>query len=159
MNSPEFVYTIYIRTTPEKVWDAITNPEFTRKYWGHENISDWEKGAEWRHVSNDKERTVKLVGRVLECVPPKRLVLTWADPAADVDESEHSIVTFEIDSIEDMVRLRVIHGNLKAGSEMALKISEGWPRVLSSMKSILETGKPLNTWAGHEHGCVKAETK
>ena len=82
MNSPEFVYTTYIRTTPEKLWDAITNPEFTRQYWGgYGNISDWKKGSKWKHVGDDEKHTVRVVGEVLESVPPKLLVLTWADPA------------------------------------------------------------------------------
>ncbi len=155
MTDTEYIYTIYIKTTPEKLWDAITNPEFTRQYWEHENVSDWKKGSKWQHVTGDGKRTVKLVGEVLESVRPKRLVLTWADPADTSPKSEHSRVTFEIESIGGMVRLSVIHGNLKAGSEMARKISSGWPRVLSSMKSFLETGKALDTWAGYEHDCAK----
>ncbi len=145
MTIPDFVYCTYIKTTPEKLWNAITNPEFTRQYWVHENRSDWKKGSRWQHVSGDGKHTVKIVGEVLESVKPKRLVLTWADPA---DASDHSRVTFEIERIEDMVRLTVTHGDFKTGSDMARKIAIGWPRVLSSMKSILETGTPLNTWAG-----------
>lgn len=155
MNSPEFVYAIYIKTTPVKLWNAITNPTFTVQYWGHENISDWKKGSKWTHVGNDKDRTVKLVGEVLESVPPRRLVLTWAEPADEANRSDHSRVTFDIEPIEDMVRLTVTHDRLKAGSEMARRIAGGWPRVLSSMKSFLETGKALDTWAGHEYDCAK----
>lgn len=155
MSKTEYVYTIYIRTTPEKLWNAITNPEFTRQYWGHENVSDWKQGSKWQHVAIDSARTVKLIGDVLECVPPKRLVITWAEPSDTLHKSEHSRVTFEIQPIEDMVRLTVTHSNLEAGSEMASKIASGWPRVLSSMKSILETGSPLNTWAAHEYDCAK----
>jgi uncharacterized protein YndB with AHSA1/START domain len=159
MTNPEFVYTIYIKTTPEKLWNAITNPEFTRQYWGGENISDWKKGAKWQHVGSDAQRTVKLVGEVLESVPPKLLVLTWPEPSDAADRSRHSRVTFEIEPIEDMVRLNVIHSNLQAGSEMARRIAAGWPRVLSSMKSFLETGEALNTWAGHEYACAGSATK
>jgi uncharacterized protein YndB with AHSA1/START domain len=99
-----------------------------------------------------------MVGEILESVPPKRLVLTWAAPADAADAAGHSRVTFEIDAIEDMVRLKVIHSHLRAGSEMAQKISAGWPRVLSSMKSFLESGTPLNTWAGYEYECAKSAT-
>jgi uncharacterized protein YndB with AHSA1/START domain len=155
MANTEFIYTIYIRTTPERVWNAITNPEFTRQYWGHENVSAWKKGSKWQHVSSDDQRTVKLVGEVLESIPPKRLVLTWAEPDDSSPRSDHSRVTFEIEPIGDMVQLNVIHSNLKAGSEMARNIASGWPRVLSSMKSYLETGKALDTWAGHEYDCAK----
>jgi len=153
VNKPDFVYTTYIKTTPEKLWNAITNPEFTRQYWGGcENISAWEKGSKWQSVADDKKRTVKLAGEVVESTPPKRLVLTWADPANAADISR---VTFEIEPIEDMVCLNVIHGDFKAGSVMADKVCWGWPRVLSSMKSYLETGKGLNVWAGTSHGCAK----
>ena len=147
---PDFVYTTYIKTTPEKLWAAITNPEFTRQYWGHENVSDWKKGSKWQLVANDDKRTIKVVGQVVESIPPKRLVLTWADPADTADDSR---VTFEIDTIEDMVRLNVIHGNFKPGSIIATKIVIGWPLVLSSMKSFLETGKAIDVMAALTQGC------
>ena len=156
MTNREFIYTIYIKTTPEKLWAAITNPEFTRQYWGKENVSSWEKGSKWRSVSNDDKRTVRITGEVLESIRPKRLVLTWAAPD---DATDTSRVTFEIEPIEDMVRLNVRHGNFKAGLKMAGKVAVGWPLVLSSMKSFLETGKALDIWAGHTTDCVATATK
>lgn len=142
MNKPKFIYTTYIKTTPKKLWAAITNPEFTRQYWGGlANVSDWKKGSPWQHVTKDKKPEIYVTGKVLESHPPKRLVLSWADPD---DLADKSRVTFEIETIEDMVCLTVTHGNFKAGSTMADKVSLGWPRVLSSMKSFLETGKGLN---------------
>jgi uncharacterized protein YndB with AHSA1/START domain len=143
MTNPDFVYTTYIKATPEKVWNAITNPEFTRQYWaGHENISDWKKGSKWSHIdTKDSARTQKVYGEVVESDPPRRLVFTWASPGNAADVSR---VTFDIEPLGDMVRLNVVHGDFKTGSDMAGKVSRGWPLVLSSMKSFLETGQPVD---------------
>lgn len=149
MSNPDLVYTTYIRTTPQKVWDAITNPEFSRQYWGQENVSDWKKGSKWQHVSGN-DKSILVVGEVLESDPPNLLVLSWASPS---DLADKSRVTFEIEAIEDMVRLNVAHGDFIPGSVMATKVSGGWPRVLSSLKSMLETGSALNTWACWENSC------
>jgi uncharacterized protein YndB with AHSA1/START domain len=144
MQKPKLVYTTFIRSTPKEVWAAITKPEFTQQYWGgFANVSDWKKGLEWQHLNPEKE--VWITGKVLESTPPKRLVLSWADPDKLADKSR---VTFEIEAIEDMVCLTVTHDKLTAGSKMFRGVSWGWPRVLSSLKSFLETGKGLNVFAG-----------
>lgn len=159
MTNPQFVYTTYIKTTPEKLWQAITNPEFTRQYWGNENISDWKEGSKWQHMDGSNKSNGELVvGEVIESNPPNRLVLSWASPQ---DRADDSIVTFEIEAIEDMVCLTVIHDNFKIGSKIASKIAQGWPRVLSSMKSFLETGYGLNIWAGYQtsHSSASQETQ
>lgn len=146
MEKPKLVYTTFIRTTPEELWGAITKPEFTHQYWGGaKNVSDWKNGSKWEHVFEDEADPVAVVGNVEESLPPRRLVLSWADPDNLADESR---VTFEIEAIEDMVCLTVTHGDFKADSAMAGKVSWGWPRVLSSLKSFLETGKGLNIFAG-----------
>jgi uncharacterized protein YndB with AHSA1/START domain len=141
MSNNEMIYTTYIKTTPEKLWAAITNPEFARQYWAHENISDWKKGSEWKHVSADG-KGIRIVGKILESDPPKRLVMTWASPANKADESQ---VAFDIRTVDDLVRLDVVHSKLSA--DMARGVSRGWPLVLSSMKSFLETGKPIDVMA------------
>ena len=143
MSKPQFVYTTLIRTTPEKLWDAITTPEFTRQYWGGlENHSDWKPGSKWEHINPaDKADPVWVTGRVIESNRPKRLVITWADPENLADESQ---VTFEIQQFEEITQLTVTHGEFKPGSTMAPKIEQGWPKVLSSLKSYLETGKPID---------------
>jgi len=143
MEKPKLVYTTFIRSTPKKTWDAISNPKFARQYWaGMANVSDWKKGSKWEHLNPEDE--VWITGEVVECTPPKRLVLTWADPDNLKDKSR---VTFEIEKVEDSVCLTVTHDQFKAGSTMVGKVSWGWPRVLSSMKSFLETGKGLNVFA------------
>lgn len=147
MNKSKFVYVTYISTTPEQTWKALIDGELTRQYWGHENVSDWKPGSAWEHQRCDAARTVVLVGQVVESAPPRRLVLTWAAPADAANRAKHTRVTFEIEPIDDMVRLTVTHDELEAGSEMLRSIAEGWPRVLSSLKTLLETGRPLRTWA------------
>jgi uncharacterized protein YndB with AHSA1/START domain len=143
-----FVYTIYIASRPETVWKALLDGEFTRQYWGHDNVSDWKPGSPWEHRRDDAARTVVLLGEVLEAIPPRRLVISWADPQDRTRKERHSRVTFEIEPVADMVCLTVTHDRLEPGSEMHRKISSGWPRVLSSLKSLLETGHALKTWAG-----------
>jgi len=142
-----FVYITYIRSTPEKVFEAITKPEIARRYWGHENVSDWKPGSAWQHVRANAERKVQLVGKVIEIAPPTRLVITWADPAQAADPDSNSRVTFDITAYEDMVRLTVTHDELEAGSGMAKGIQRGWPIVLSSLKSLLETGQGMDVFA------------
>ena len=147
-----FVYVTYIRATPEKVFDAITQPGVARRYWAHENISDWRPGSKWEHVRNDAGRSVNVAGKVIESTPPKRLVLTWASPADYADPEKHSRVTFEIVPFDGMVRLTVTHEELEAGSNMAVGVSRGWPIVLSSLKSFLETGQSIDVFAKPSDG-------
>ena len=141
------VYVTYIAATPEKVFDAITKPELARRYWGHENVSDWTPGSDWQHVRANDERTVELVGKVVETSPPTRLVITWANASQAADPDAYSRVTFDIEPYDDMVRLTVSQDELEAGSGMANGIQKGWPVVLSSLKSFLETGRGLDVFA------------
>ena len=140
-----FVYVTYIISTPEKVFEAITKPDIARRYWAHENISDWRPGSKWEHVNADG--AVKIAGKVIECAPPKRLVITWANASALSDPAKHSRVSFDVAPFDGMVRLTVTHDELEPGSKMAADISGGWPRVLSSLKSFLETGQALDVFA------------
>jgi len=142
-----FIYVTYIQSTPEKVFEAITRPDIARRYWGHENVSDWKPGSRWEHVRANDERSVELVGEVVESSPPARLVITWANASQAADPEAYSRVTFEIEPYEDMVRLTVSHDDLVVGSGMANGVSKGWPIVLSSLKSLLETGRGLDVFA------------
>lgn len=142
-----FVYVTYIRSTPEKVFEAITRPEVARRYWGHENVSDWKPGSAWQHVRADAQRTVELVGQVVEVEPPTRLVITWANASQAGDPAAYSRVSFDLVPYEGMVRLTVTHHELQAGSGMAKGVQQGWPAVLSSLKSLLETGEGIDVFA------------
>ena len=142
-----FVYVTYIRSTPEKVFEAITKPDLAKRYWGHENVSDWNPGSKWEHIRDNEERTVDLVGKVVEVSPSSRLVITWANASQAADPAAHSRVTFDIEEYETMVRLTVTHDELEAGSGMEKGIKQGWPIVLSSLKSFLETGSGIDLFA------------
>ncbi len=143
----EFQYVTFIRTTPDAVFAAITRPEMARAYWGHENISDWTPGAKWQHVRPTADRTVELVGEVVEYDPPRRLVITWANASQAHDPAAFSRVTFDVVPYEGMVRLTVNHDGLVPGSGMHNGISKGWPLVLSSLKSYLEVGHGMDVFA------------
>ncbi len=147
MTETAFVYVTYISAKQEQVWKGLLDSEFTRKYGEHDNVSDWKPGSRWEHKRSDGSGKVDMVGKVVESTPPRRLVMTWARPAEEQTESAHSRVTIELQPIDDMVRLSVTHDRLGSDTNMLKGISEGWPRVLSSLKSLLETGKPLPTWA------------
>lgn len=142
-----FVYVTYILSTPEKVFEAITKPDITKRYWGHENVSDWRQGSKWEHVKANDDRTVELVGKVIEISPPTRLVISWANQSQSEDPEAYSRVTFGIEEFNDMVKLTVTHDDLVVGSGMANGVTKGWPIVLSSMKSYLETGRGLDIFA------------
>jgi len=142
-NKAEFVYVTYIHSTPEKVFNALTAPEMTRKYWAHLNVSDWKVGSPWKHEDvNDGH--AHIVGKVLESDPPKRLVISWAFPADKDNEGKHSRVTFEIDPGPGVVKLTVTHDDLEPGSDMVKGITRGWPLVLSNLKTLLETGNAMD---------------
>lgn len=152
MDKPSFVYVIYIATTPDKLWNALIDGEMTRQYWGlARNVSDWQPGSTWQQQDYEDPSAVKIVGKVVESVPPRRLVLSWAWPADAADEAKHSRVAFDVEPfLEDTVRLTVTHSDLEPDSKMLRGVSQGWPGVLSGLKTLLETGKPMTTprrWA------------
>jgi uncharacterized protein YndB with AHSA1/START domain len=142
-----FVYVTYILSTPQKVFEAITKPDIARRYWGHENVSEWTPGAKWEHIRANDERTLELVGEVLEVTPPTRLVMSWANASQATEPDSHSRVTFDVAEYENMVRLTVTHDDLQIDSGMAKGVTQGWPAVLSSLKSFLETGRGIDLFA------------
>lgn len=145
--NPDQIYTTYIRTSAEKLWAALTNPEFTRQYWfSCENKSDWKQGSKWQHYRKD-DNSLLVEGKVLESTPPTHLVLTWHNPETPKDASRVSF-TIEQAAEEGTVKLTVIHGDFKDNAKMANAVGNGWPLVLSSLKSYLETGKGFSVKAG-----------
>ena len=143
-NKSQFVYVTYISSSAEKVWNALMDPEMTRKYWGHLNVSDWKVGSPWKHEDSSTGET-PLVGKVVESTPPRRLVITWASPADAQNQEKHTRVTFEIESSGKATRLKATHDELEPGSEMERGITRGWPVVLSNLKTLLETGQAMET--------------
>ncbi|WP_245461476.1 SRPBCC domain-containing protein [Mesorhizobium sp. M6A.T.Ce.TU.002.03.1.1] len=109
MTKEAISFTYYIVSTPGKVFEAITKPDLARRYWGHENVSDWKPGSSWEHIRANDERSVELVGKVVEISAPTRLVITWANASQASDPASYSRVTFEVEEYEAMVRLTVTH--------------------------------------------------
>lgn len=152
MKKPGFVYVTYISSTPEKVYGALLDPEMTKLYWGcHKNVSDWKVGSTWSHQDYDDPEKVDVRGTVLEADPPRRLVLTWQSASAGEGERP-SRVTFDIEAFMGEVRLTVTHDELEEGSPMWKGATNGWPAILSSLKTLLETGRPMpmttRRWGG-----------
>jgi uncharacterized protein YndB with AHSA1/START domain/DNA-binding transcriptional ArsR family regulator len=155
MSRPEFVYTTYINATPERVWQALTEPEFTKQYWGVEFESDWTKGAQMTWTESGY-RIVDPEQVVLESDPYTRLSYSWHTYTPDwagvvgIPEEERdallaedrSTVTFTLDQQGPVVKLIVVH---EGGERTLSGVSEGWPAIMSSLKSLLETGAVLPT--------------
>jgi uncharacterized protein YndB with AHSA1/START domain len=141
VTNTEFVYTTYIKTTPEKLWKALTTPEFQRQYWfGVIHETDWKAGSPWRMVYPDGRVTDS--GEVVEADPPKRLVLKWRNEFMPELKAEgYSRCVMELGPMDNAVKLTVTHTIERAESKLIGAVSGGWPRILSNLKSLLETGQ------------------
>jgi DNA-binding transcriptional ArsR family regulator/uncharacterized protein YndB with AHSA1/START domain len=157
MDKPSFVYTTYIRTTPERLWQALTDPAFTQRYWWATTFeTDWKAGSTMRWhsrgvVIDDPEQVV------LESDPYRRLAYRWHAVTPELAEKlelteeareriaaeQRSKVTFHIEPLGDLVKLTVVHDDFEPGSLVAPLVSNGWPRVLSDIKTLLETGETM----------------
>jgi uncharacterized protein YndB with AHSA1/START domain/DNA-binding transcriptional ArsR family regulator len=154
MDKPTFVYTTYIKTTPERLWEALRSQEFTERYWNATFDTDWEPGSEMVWTLHgvriaDPEQVV------VESQPYRRLSFTWhnftpelaravdadEDVFASADAEPRSRVTFELEPAGDAVKLTVIHDQLPPEGTTARLVSRGWPQVLSKLKTLLETGE------------------
>jgi uncharacterized protein YndB with AHSA1/START domain len=145
----EFVYVTYIRTTPKKLWAALTKPDFTRAYWfGMHQDCAWKAGAPWKLIFPDGR--VADAGKVLEIDPPRLLVLSWRNEFMPKMKAEgHSRATIVLEKMGAMVKLTVSHKMARKNSKFIGAVSTGWPKVLSGLKSLLETGKALPGSARH----------
>jgi uncharacterized protein YndB with AHSA1/START domain len=151
MSKPEFVYTTYIETSAEKLWHALTDGDFTERYWfGHRVVSDWQIGSPYRFTSDDANEqcaaggraSCSISGKVLAFDPPKRLAYSW-DSLNPERHERPSRVTFDLEPRGKVVKLTVTHDGFDQGSKTFTDISGGWPMVLASLKSFLETGHAL----------------
>jgi DNA-binding transcriptional ArsR family regulator/uncharacterized protein YndB with AHSA1/START domain len=157
MQKPEFVYATYIKTTPEQLWQALTDPAFTSRYWGATFSSDWLAGSEmtWEYGGVTIADPAQIV---LESEPYRRLAYTWQTVTpefaktvgfsdeyfAKVAAERRSKVSFDIEPHGQGVKLTVVHDDFDPGSAMLESVSNGWPVILSSLKTLLETGEALS---------------
>jgi uncharacterized protein YndB with AHSA1/START domain len=142
MSKPEFVYVTYIETTPKKLWEALTDSAFSERYWwGTKVVSDWKVGSlvalEWRGKVTDS-------GVIVEADPPRRLSYTWANTSEEFRDERPSRVTFAIEPYGKLVKLTLVHEDFEQGSKMLQGISKGWPAIMSSLKTMLESGQALD---------------
>ena len=145
-SKPTFVYVTYIAASPEKIWEALTKPDISEKYWfGYRVKADGKPG--------DRMTAVSPAGKtahddpIIESDPPRRLVYAWKPLYMDLQDERRSRVTFELHPLKGQTRLTVTHDEFDEGSKVFGSISKGWPAVLSSLKSFLETGRGLeSTW-------------
>jgi uncharacterized protein YndB with AHSA1/START domain len=138
-----FVYVTYIRTTPEKLWSALTSPEFTRQYWlGAFVEADWKAGGSWKLTLPDGKMADG--GEILECEPPHRLAIRWRhEKTPELKAEGWSLCTMDLELTGEAVKLTVTHSIEREESKFISAVSQGWPRILSNLKSLLETGATL----------------
>jgi uncharacterized protein YndB with AHSA1/START domain len=135
-----FVYVTYIRTTPERLWSALTSAEFARQYWsGVYPEADWKLGGSWKLMFPDGR--VGDVGEIVAFDPHKRLGIRWRNEFRPELKAEGwSLCTMEIEPVGEAVKLTVTHSMERDGSKFIEAVSDGWPQILSNLKSLLETG-------------------
>jgi uncharacterized protein YndB with AHSA1/START domain len=139
---PEFIYVSYIETTPEKLWEALTSSDFTRRYWWDTRVvSDWKVGSPFSLVLNGRTTDV---GEILEAARPRRLSYTFRHILNEVARNERpSRVTFVLEPHGKLVKLTLTHEDFAEDSVVIDGISKGWPAIMSSLKSLLESGEAL----------------
>ena len=145
MNDSRFVYVIYIHTTPARLWSALTDPDFVRQYWfGMHHETDWQPGSAWRLMHPDGRMIDS--GKVLEADPPKRLVLSWRHQMRpEFNDEGDARCVMELEQAGDAVKLSITHSIDVPHSKVIEAVSGGWPKILSNLKSLLETGAIILT--------------
>ena len=139
MAGSQFVYVTFIRSTQEKIWEALTTPEFMKQYWGPTSDSDWKQGSPWNLKFADGR--IGDTGEILESDPPNRLVIKWRNEFRPELKAEgFSRCTIELEPANGAVKLSITHTSETADSKLIHAVSGGWPRILSNLKSLLETG-------------------
>jgi uncharacterized protein YndB with AHSA1/START domain len=138
-----FVYVTYIRTTPEKLWSALTDAEFMKQYWfGMHCESEWTAGSPWKLVSSGGQTFD--AGEIVEAHPPRRLVIRWRHQNKPELKAEgDSQCTIELEPGESAVKLSITHTIEREPSKLIDAVSGGWPKVISNLKSLLETGSAV----------------
>jgi uncharacterized protein YndB with AHSA1/START domain len=146
-DKPKFVYVIYIASTPDKVFKALTDSKLSERYWfGYAVPSEWKVGAPFTLTKDGKAWDT---GEVLEYDPPRRLSYSFHPEHDGLENEKPSRVAFDLEEINGQVKLTMTHDRFDEGSAVLPKISTGWPSILSSLKSLLETGKELPPfWTG-----------
>jgi len=140
MKKSQFVYVTYIKTTPEKLWSALTDVEFIEQYWfGMHCESQWKAGSSWKMVSGSGQ--IFDAGEIVEAEPPRRLVIRWQHQNKPELKAEgDSLCTMELERFGTAVKLSIIHTIEREPSKFIEAVSGGWPKVISNLKSLLETG-------------------
>jgi uncharacterized protein YndB with AHSA1/START domain len=147
MSKSTFVYVTYIRTTPERLWSALTTEEFTRQYWlGAHCESEWKPGSPWKLVFADGKLADS--GEIVEADPPRRLVIRWRNEWSEELKAEgDTLCTMELEPVPDLspqvMKLSITHSMERPESKFIQAVSGGWPRILSNLKSLLETGEVI----------------
>jgi uncharacterized protein YndB with AHSA1/START domain len=143
MSRSTFVYVSYIRTTPEKLWSALTDPEFMKQYWfGVRGESQWTAGSQWKLVSPSNQ--ILDSGEIIEADPPRRLVIKWQNQFKPELKAEGpSICTMEIEPSGTATKLSITHAIDVERSKFIEAVSGGWPKIVSNLKSALETGSAV----------------
>jgi uncharacterized protein YndB with AHSA1/START domain len=134
-----FIYVTYIRTTPEKLWAALTNPKTIKQYWfGCTCESDFKKGSPWKLIMEDGR--IADTGEILDVDPGKRLVIKWRNEwKPELKEEGDSICTMELEPADGAVKLTITHSIDEKNAKFIEAVSGGWPKILSNLKSLLET--------------------